>query len=480
MKSKLALSLPFIVAIFFHQGDSCIARICPPKGNAEGVIVGVGNFPGGTGGSNVDRDADTKKFDNKPMTAQPPASGVEKKPTKTDEQVALLKDLKDKTGGSIDLLKSKDDKKKMAVDKGKTGTTTEEQPPQSPEPPETPPLPDDEDGKGGGSGGRGLNSKEIEQIKKQYGVEEVIGGPGDFWIHKDGKWMRPEEVKGSTVTPKSQEDDPTKDPLYAGAGNLWDAKNIEESGKPPDYYGETSEKYGDDLKEKTRATQDRVIALNEDRRKETSTNHTHKKTTQKTTKDTKDKSPTEKTFKCKSNQDCWDHYSSAQYYCNKGTGKCIECPEGSHGNKDGSAECCKDEPSPATPPKTEDVTKFPKIYSGTIKITLPGCSSNQPITVNLEDHTVGPKNLETYKYNLVANYGFSIKYDKEKGVGSVEAGKITPHYGYHYSNGTVSILTLGLKGNYTDKKLDGEGGYKRSGVYGDYSVKYQVSLSRQK
>jgi hypothetical protein len=150
-----------------------------------------------------------------------------------------------------------------------------------------------------------------------------------------------------------------------------------------------------------------------------------------------------------------------------------------HGQKDGSAECCSDEPSPANGGKTTETTAFPKTYSGTILITLPGCSSNQPMTVSLEDHTVGPKNLAIYKYNLIANYGFSIKYDKEKGTGSVEAKKSTPHYGYHYEDGRISIMPLGLKGNYADTKLEGTGEYKRSGVYGNYSVKYQVSLTRQ-
>ena len=101
------------------------------------------------------------------------------------------------------------------------------------------------------------------------------------------------------------------------------------------------------------------------------------------------------------------------------------------------------------------------------------------MTVSLEDHTVGPQNLSTYKYNLVANYGFTIKYDQEKKIGSVEAKKLTPNYGYHYSDGRISIMPLGLKGHYTDTKLDGEGGYKKSGVYGNYNVKYQVSLTRQ-
>ena len=184
-------------------------------------------------------------------------------------------------------------------------------------------------------------------------------------------------------------------------------------------------------------------------------------------------------FKCKSNQDCWTKYKSDQYYCDKGKGKCIKCPDNMHGKKDGSPECCSDEPSSGTGGKKSVPDKFTKRYSGTIVVTLPGCSSNQPITVSLEDHTVGPENLAIYKYNLVANYGFSIKYDKEKGTGSVEAKESTPHYGYHYSDGRISIMPLGLKGNYTDTKLDGTGGYKKSGVYGNYSVEYQVSLTRQ-
>jgi hypothetical protein len=184
-------------------------------------------------------------------------------------------------------------------------------------------------------------------------------------------------------------------------------------------------------------------------------------------------------FKCKSNQDCWNHHKSNQYYCNKKNSKCIKCPDGMHGKKDGSAECCSDQPSSGTGGKKSVPGKFPIKYGGTILVTLPGCSSSQPMTVSLEDHTVGPKNLAIYKYNLVANYGFSIKYDKKKGTGSVEAKKLTPHYGYHYSDGRISIMPLGLKGNFTDSKLDGTGGYKKSGVYGNYSVKYQVSLTRQ-
>ena len=191
------------------------------------------------------------------------------------------------------------------------------------------------------------------------------------------------------------------------------------------------------------------------------------------------KPPKPPKFKCKSNKDCWSHHKSNQYYCNKGKGKCIKCPSGSHGKKDGKAECCRDEPIPGTGGKTNSPDKFPKTYTGTILITLPGCSSSQPMTVVLEDHAMGPKNLLMYKYNLVATYGFSITYDKTKGIGTVEAKKLIKHYGYHQSDGKISILTLGVRGQYTDTKLDGEGGSNMSGAYGNYTVKYRVSLNRQ-
>jgi len=191
------------------------------------------------------------------------------------------------------------------------------------------------------------------------------------------------------------------------------------------------------------------------------------------------KPPTTSKYKCKSNQDCWTKYGSNQYYCDKGKGKCIKCPSGSHGKKDGKAECCRDEPIPGTGGKTKSPDKFPKSYTGTILITLPGCSSSQPMTVVLEDHAMGPKNLLMYKYNLVATYGFSITYDKTKGIGTVKAKKLIQHYGYHQSDGKISILTLGVRGQYTDTKLDGEGGSNMSGAYGNYTVKYRVSLNRQ-
>ena len=191
------------------------------------------------------------------------------------------------------------------------------------------------------------------------------------------------------------------------------------------------------------------------------------------------KPPKPPKFKCKSNEDCWKKYGSNQYFCNKKNSKCIKCDKGFHGKKDGTAECCRDEPIPGTGGKTKSPEKFPKSYTGTILITLPGCSSRQPMTVVLEDHAMGPKNLLMYKYNLVATYGFSITYDKTKGIGNVKAKKLIKHYGYHYSGGRIDILTLGVRGHYTDTKLDGEGGYKKSGVNGNYTVKYRVSLNRQ-
>jgi len=47
-------------------------------------------------------------------------------------------------------------------------------------------------------------------------------------------------------------------------------------------------------------------------------------------------------FRCRANNDCWRKYNSNQYYCNKKNGKCIKCPPGSHGRKDGTAACCRD------------------------------------------------------------------------------------------------------------------------------------------
>ena len=52
--------------------------------------------------------------------------------------------------------------------------------------------------------------------------------------------------------------------------------------------------------------------------------------------------PQTTTFKCKTNSDCWSKYGSNQYYCNKKNGKCVKCPPGQHGRKDGAAACCKD------------------------------------------------------------------------------------------------------------------------------------------
>ena len=122
MKNRLGLSLVFLIATFILLGDLAEARICPPKGNGEGIIRGVENSGGGSAGSNVNRVADTKRPEDKPLIGQPSRAAGEKKPTKTEEQLALLKDLKDKTGGAVDLLKPKADAKKGKPDKGKTGT----------------------------------------------------------------------------------------------------------------------------------------------------------------------------------------------------------------------------------------------------------------------------------------------------------------------------------------------------------------------
>lgn len=69
--------------------------------------------------------------------------------------------------------------------------------------------------------------------------------------------------------------------------------------------------------------------------------------------------PTTPDFKCKSNQNCWDHHKSNQYYCNMKKGECIKCAPGYHGKKDGSPECCKDKPEAKKKPESEQ-KKEPK------------------------------------------------------------------------------------------------------------------------
>jgi hypothetical protein len=49
--------------------------------------------------------------------------------------------------------------------------------------------------------------------------------------------------------------------------------------------------------------------------------------------------PTPK-FKCKSNQDCWDHHKECNWFCKKKTGKCIKCKKSEHGKRDGTEDCC--------------------------------------------------------------------------------------------------------------------------------------------
>jgi len=261
--------------------------------------------------------------------------------------MASLKGLKDKTGGSIDLLKPKGDSKKGDVDKGKTGTTQEKQPPKPPKPPETPPLPGDEDGKSVGVSGRSLNVKEIEKIKKQYGAEEVIGEPGNFHVFKNGKWMRPEEVKVSTDTAEGQGDDPTKGPLFAAAQNLWEAKQLDNSGQQPVDYGPKPERSGSDPSKKINGIHKKLTTSKTEEHEESSTKPSKKtkkpdKTGDTTVSPPPVKPPATPKFKCKSNKDCWTKYGSNQYYCNKGNGKCIKCSPGYHGKKDGTAACCKD------------------------------------------------------------------------------------------------------------------------------------------
>ena len=53
------------------------------------------------------------------------------------------------------------------------------------------------------------------------------------------------------------------------------------------------------------------------------------------------KPPTTTTFRCKSNQDCWDHHKECNWYCIKDTGECFECrKKDQHGKRDGTEACC--------------------------------------------------------------------------------------------------------------------------------------------
>lgn len=221
------------------------------------------------------------------------------------------------------------------------------EPPVPPKPPETPPLPGDEDGKNVGVSGRGLNANEIEQIKKQYGADEVIGERGNFHVFKNGKWMRPEEVKLSAGTAKGQGDDPTKDPLYASAQNLLEAKQFDRIGQQQVDYGRKPGQFGSDPSKKINGIHEKLTTSKTEEHDESSSKPSKKTKKHDKIGDTSVspppvKPPTTPEFKCKSNQDCWTKYGSNQYYCNKKKGKCIKCPNGSHGKKDGTAACCKD------------------------------------------------------------------------------------------------------------------------------------------
>jgi|GEM_PF-6848227 len=45
---------------------------------------------------------------------------------------------------------------------------------------------------------------------------------------------------------------------------------------------------------------------------------------------------------CRSNRDCWEKYGSNRYYYSPSLERCIGCPPGCHGRKDGRPACCCD------------------------------------------------------------------------------------------------------------------------------------------
>ena len=138
-------------------------------------------------------------------------------------------------------------------------------------------------------------------------------------------------------------------------------------------------------------------------------------------------------------------------------------------------------PTAGGKPPAEEEFKLPAHYRGTLSIDIPGNSSSvHPVTLVLENKTVGPQNLKKYGYNLIVTYGFRVVFDKKKKVWVAEKRPAVKHYGYHRKDKSVSILTLGMKGYYTNIELNGKGEYKISGKMGNYIVKYQLNLKRVK
>ena len=138
-------------------------------------------------------------------------------------------------------------------------------------------------------------------------------------------------------------------------------------------------------------------------------------------------------------------------------------------------------PTAGGKPPAEEEFKLPAHYSGTLSINIPGnSSSDHPVTLVLENKTVGPQNLKKYGYNLIVTYGFRVVFDKKKKVWVAEKRPAVKHYGYHRKDKSVSILILGMKGYYTNITLNGKGECKVSGKMGNYTVKYQLKLKRVK
>lgn len=138
-------------------------------------------------------------------------------------------------------------------------------------------------------------------------------------------------------------------------------------------------------------------------------------------------------------------------------------------------------PSTGGKPPAEEEFKLPAHYRGTLSIDIPGNSSSvHPVTLVLENKTVGPQNLKKYGYNLIVTYGFRVVFDKKKKAWVAEKRPAVKHYGYHRKDKSVSILILGMKGYYTNIELNGKGEYKVSGKMGNYTVKYQLNLKRGK
>ena len=52
------------------------------------------------------------------------------------------------------------------------------------------------------------------------------------------------------------------------------------------------------------------------------------------------KTPERTGFRCRSNSGCWDLHGACNYYCDKATGECIQCPKkNEHGRKGGTEGC---------------------------------------------------------------------------------------------------------------------------------------------